>query len=47
MGKEFKEGPPEDVTREQLLDMYWRLRLIRGFEESAKERFEAGNCTLF
>jgi pyruvate dehydrogenase E1 component alpha subunit len=47
MSKEFKEGPPEDLTREQLLDIYWRLRLIRGFEESAKERFEAGEIAGF
>jgi TPP-dependent pyruvate/acetoin dehydrogenase alpha subunit len=35
-------GPPEDLARDQLLSMYRKMRLIRGFEDTAKERFEAG-----
>ena len=42
-----KEGPPEDLTRDQLLAMYRRMRLIRGFEDMAKERFEAGEIAGF
>ncbi|MDH7488660.1 MAG: thiamine pyrophosphate-dependent dehydrogenase E1 component subunit alpha [Anaerolineae bacterium] len=41
------ETPPEDLTREQLLGMYRRMRLIRGFEDTAKERFEAGEIAGF
>ena len=41
------EAPPEDITREQLLGMYRRMRLIRAFEDKAKERFEAGEIAGF
>jgi len=47
MSDEIKEGPPEDLTREQLLGMYRRMRLIRGFENRAKEHFEAGEIAGF
>ncbi len=41
------ESRPEDLTREQLLWMYRRMRLIRAFEDKAKERFEAGEIAGF
>jgi pyruvate dehydrogenase E1 component alpha subunit len=47
MSEEIKESPPQDLTREQLLGMYRRMRLIRSFENKAKERFEAGEIAGF
>ena len=47
MNKEIKTSPPEDLTREQLLGMYRRMRLIRGFEDKAQEHFEAGEIAGF
>jgi len=45
--KHLQEEPPEDLTREQLLGMYRRMRLIRGFEDRAKRHFEAGEIAGF
>jgi pyruvate dehydrogenase E1 component alpha subunit len=39
--------PPEDLTREQLLGMYRKMRLIRGFEDTAQRLFEAGELVGF
>jgi pyruvate dehydrogenase E1 component alpha subunit len=47
MSVEIKEGPPEDLTKEQLLAMYRRMRLIRRFEDTAQKIFEAGEITGF
>jgi len=47
MSEVIKEGPPEDLTREQLLGMYRQMRLIRGFEDTAQKRFEAGEIAGF
>ena len=47
MNAEINQGPPEDLTREQLLEMHRRMRLIRGFEDKAKEHFEAGEIAGF
>ena len=40
-------GAPEDLSREQLVSIYRKMLLIRGFEETAKERFEAGEISGF
>ncbi len=40
-------APPDDLSREQLLAMYRRMRLIRGFENTAQKRFEAGEIGGF
>jgi TPP-dependent pyruvate/acetoin dehydrogenase alpha subunit len=45
--KEINTGPPQDLTREQLVSMYWRMRLIRGFEDTAQRYFEAGEIAGF
>jgi TPP-dependent pyruvate/acetoin dehydrogenase alpha subunit len=45
--KEINTGPPKDLTREQLVSMYWRMRLIRGFEDTAQRYFEAGEIAGF
>jgi TPP-dependent pyruvate/acetoin dehydrogenase alpha subunit len=42
-----KDGPPEDLTREGLLAMYRRMRLIRNFEDTAQRHFEAGEIAGF
>jgi len=42
-----QEAPPKDLSREQLLAMYRRMRLIRGFENTAQKRFEAGEIGGF
>jgi len=47
MSEKVNGVPPEDLTKEQLLGMYRRMRLIRGFEDAAKERFEAGEIAGF
>lgn len=47
MIKEINESPPEDLTREQLLGMYRRMRLIRGFENTAQKQFETGEIAGF
>jgi TPP-dependent pyruvate/acetoin dehydrogenase alpha subunit len=47
MSKETVELPPEDLTQEQLLAMYRRMRLIRGFENTAQKHFEGGEITGF
>jgi TPP-dependent pyruvate/acetoin dehydrogenase alpha subunit len=47
MRYESMEGPPGDLTKEQLLAMYWRMRLIRGFEDTAQKAFESGEITGF
>jgi TPP-dependent pyruvate/acetoin dehydrogenase alpha subunit len=45
--EEINEHPPKDVTREQLLSMYRRMRLIRGFEDTAQKHFELGEIAGF
>jgi pyruvate dehydrogenase E1 component alpha subunit len=47
MSKANEGGPPEDLAREQLLAMYRRMRLIRRFEDTAQEYFEAGEIAGF
>ncbi|HSJ54170.1 MAG TPA: thiamine pyrophosphate-dependent dehydrogenase E1 component subunit alpha [Anaerolineae bacterium] len=47
MTQETIEKPPEDLTREQLLAMYRRMRLIREFENTAQRHFEAGEIAGF
>ncbi len=47
MNTEEKEAPPQDLTQEQLLAMYRRMRLIRGFENTAQKHFEAGEIAGF
>ena len=44
---QVKESPPGDLTRDQLLAMYRRMRLIRSFEDTAQKLFEAGELTGF
>lgn len=39
--------PPEHLDREQLLEMYRKLLLIRGFETKAKRLFEGGELAGF
>ncbi|MCL7451666.1 MAG: thiamine pyrophosphate-dependent dehydrogenase E1 component subunit alpha [Anaerolineae bacterium] len=38
---------PEDLTKDQLLAMYRRMRLIRGFEDTAQRLFENGEIGGF
>jgi len=45
--EEITESPPRDLAREQLLSMYRRMRLIRGFEDTAQRHFEAGEIAGF
>jgi TPP-dependent pyruvate/acetoin dehydrogenase alpha subunit len=45
--EEINTGPPQDLTREQLVSMYRRMRLIRGFEDTAQRYFEAGEIAGF
>jgi pyruvate dehydrogenase E1 component alpha subunit len=40
-------APPPDLAQEQLLDMYRRMRLIRGFENTAQKYFESGELSGF
>ncbi len=47
MSKETKETPPDDLTKDQLLAMYRRMRLIREFENTAQRHFEAGEIAGF
>jgi TPP-dependent pyruvate/acetoin dehydrogenase alpha subunit len=47
MTEEIVKKPPEDLTKEQLLGMYRRMRLIREFENTAQKRFEAGEIAGF
>jgi len=47
MTDEIEETRPKDLTKEQLLAMYRRMRLIRGFEDTAQKRFEAGEIAGF
>jgi pyruvate dehydrogenase E1 component alpha subunit len=47
MTEEINERPPEDLAKEQLLAMYRRMRLIRGFEDTAQRQFEAGEIAGF
>jgi len=42
-----QEAPPADLTRDQLLAMYRRMLLIRGFEDTAQKLFEAGEIGGF
>jgi pyruvate dehydrogenase E1 component alpha subunit len=42
-----QEAPPTDLTRDQLLAMYRRMQLIRGFENTAQKLFEAGEIGGF
>jgi len=41
------EALPADLSQEQLMAMYRRMRLIRGFENTAQKYFEAGEITGF
>lgn len=45
--EETTSAPPEDLSRELLLSMYRRMRLIRGFENTAQRHFEAGDIAGF
>jgi TPP-dependent pyruvate/acetoin dehydrogenase alpha subunit len=45
--KEIMEKVPEDLTKQQLLAMYRRMRLIRAFENTAQKHFEAGQIAGF
>ncbi|MFP4344729.1 MAG: thiamine pyrophosphate-dependent dehydrogenase E1 component subunit alpha [Anaerolineales bacterium] len=47
MSERIAEGPPEDLTREELLAIYRRMRLIRAFENTAQAHFEAGEIAGF
>jgi TPP-dependent pyruvate/acetoin dehydrogenase alpha subunit len=47
MTEESMKAPPEHLTKEQLLAMYRRMRLIRGFENTAQKLFEAGEIGGF
>jgi pyruvate dehydrogenase E1 component alpha subunit len=47
MSERIAKGPPEDLTREELLAIYRRMRLIRAFENTAQEHFEAGEIAGF
>ena len=47
MTDHIEESPPGDLSREQLLGMYRRMRLIRAFEDTAQEYFEAGEIGGF
>jgi acetoin:2,6-dichlorophenolindophenol oxidoreductase subunit alpha len=47
MTEELFESPPEELTRDQLLGMYRRMRLIREFENTAQRHFEAGEIAGF
>jgi TPP-dependent pyruvate/acetoin dehydrogenase alpha subunit len=47
MSKETQEAPPDNLTKEQLLAMYRRMRLIREFENTAQRHFEAGEIAGF
>jgi len=47
MTEETQQSPPDDLTKERLLAMYRRMRLIRGFEDTAKKHFEAGEIAGF
>jgi acetoin:2,6-dichlorophenolindophenol oxidoreductase subunit alpha len=47
MTEETQQAPPDDLTREQLLGMYRRMRLIREFENTAQRHFEAGEIAGF
>jgi pyruvate dehydrogenase E1 component alpha subunit len=47
MTEETQKIPPDDLTKEQLLAMYRRMRLIRGFENTAQKHFEAGEIAGF
>ena len=47
MAEMMNAGPPDDLTREQLVGMYRRMRLIRGFEDRAQKLFEAGELGGF
>ncbi|MFN2228014.1 MAG: thiamine pyrophosphate-dependent dehydrogenase E1 component subunit alpha [Anaerolineae bacterium] len=47
MTQETIENRPQDLTKEQLLAMYRRMRLIRAFENTAQKHFEAGEIAGF
>ena len=47
MTDEARELPPDNLTREQLVAMYRRMRLIRGFEDTAQKLFETGELNGF
>jgi acetoin:2,6-dichlorophenolindophenol oxidoreductase subunit alpha len=47
MNEKMTTPPLSDLSREQLLAIYRRMRLIRRFEEKAKEHFEAGEIAGF
>ena len=47
MTDQTQTSPPDDLSREQLLAMYRRMRLIRGFEDTAQRHFEAGEISGF
>lgn len=46
-GKAIEREAPKDVSRDQLLAMYRRMRLIRNFENTAQKHFEAGEIAGF
>jgi pyruvate dehydrogenase E1 component alpha subunit len=46
-GAEVEQNPPENLSREQLVAMYRRMRLIRNFENTAQKHFEAGEIAGF
>ncbi len=47
MDRKNQEELPSDLTKEQLLAMYRKMQLIRGFEGTAKKYFEAGEIGGF
>jgi TPP-dependent pyruvate/acetoin dehydrogenase alpha subunit len=47
MSKKSQSSAPKDLTREQLIAMFRRMLLIRGFEARAKQYFEAREIAGF
>lgn len=47
MDEQTTLAPPKDLSQEQLVDMYRRMLLIRGFETKAKQHFEGGEIAGF
>ncbi|MBN1659508.1 MAG: thiamine pyrophosphate-dependent dehydrogenase E1 component subunit alpha [Anaerolineae bacterium] len=47
MTEEIDNTSPQDLTKDQLLGMYRRMRLIREFENTAQKHFEAGEIAGF
>jgi pyruvate dehydrogenase E1 component alpha subunit len=46
-GEQIEQGPPEDLSQQELMAMYRRMRLIRDFENTAQRHFEAGEIAGF